>query len=75
MMFLGFDVVNLIVQGFDPFSFATFIGYILAAAAAFGGGYFGVVILRYLTVQIGYIGFAYYSWGAAMFSFILYLIV
>ncbi len=75
VMFLGFDVVNLIVQGFDPFSFATFIGYILAAAAAFCGGYFGVVILRYLTVQIGYIGFAYYSWGAAMFSFVLYLIV
>jgi len=75
VMFVGFDVVNLIVQGFDPISFVTVIGYILAAIASFGGGYFGIVILRYLAVQNGYLGFAYYSWGAAMFSFVLYLIV
>ena len=75
VMFLGFDVVNLIIQGFDPVSLITVVGYILAAAAAFGGGYFGVVILRYLAVQTGYTAFAYYSWGAAMFSFILYLMV
>ena len=75
VMLLGFDIVNLIIQGFDPISVIVLIGYLLAAAAAFAGGYFGIVILRYLTVQIGYTGFAYYSWGAAMFSFILYLIV
>lgn len=74
-MYLGFDIVNLIIQGFDPVSFTVILGYILAAAASFGGGYFGIVIMRYLTVQIGYAGFAYYSWGAAMFSFVLYLIV
>jgi len=75
IMFLGFDVVNLIIQGFDPVTLTTVVGYIVAAAASFGGGYFGVVILRYLAVQIGYTAFAYYSWGAAMFSFILYLMV
>lgn len=75
VMFIGFDVVNLIAQGFDPISFMVILGYLLAAVAAFGGGYFGIVILRYLSVQIGYAGFAYYSWGAAMFSFVLYLIV
>lgn len=74
-MLIGFDIVNLIVQGFDPVSFSVILGYLLAAVAAFGGGYFGIVILRYLSVQIGYAGFAYYSWGAAMFSFVLYLIV
>lgn len=75
VMYIGFDIVNLIIQGFDPISFLVILGYILSAAAAFGGGYFGIVIIRYLTVQIGYTGFAYYSWGAAMFSFVLYLIV
>lgn len=75
VMYIGFDIVNLIIQGFDPVSFSVILGYLLSAAAAFGGGYFGIVIIRYLTVQIGYVGFAYYSWGAAMFSFILYLIV
>lgn len=75
VMFVGFDIVNLFMQGFDPISFAIILGYIISAAAAFAGGYFGIVILRYLTVQVGYTGFAYYSWGAAMFSFVLYLIV
>ena len=75
VLLVGFDIVNLIVQGFDPITFSVFIGYLLAAVAAFGGGYLGVVILRYLTVQTGYASFAYYSWGAAMFSFVLYLIV
>ena len=75
VMFVGFDIVNLFLQGFDPISFAIILGYIISAAAAFAGGYFGIVILRYLTVQVGYTGFAYYSWGAAMFSFVLYLIV
>ena len=74
-VWLGFDIVNLIIQGFDPISFVTVLGYILSAAAAFGGAYPGIVAMRYLTVQIGYAGFAYYSWGAAMFSFVLYLIV
>lgn len=75
ILLLGFDIVNLIVQGFDPVSISIIIGYLLSAGAAFCGGYFSIVIMRYLTVQIGYAGFAYYSWGAALFSFILYLIV
>lgn len=75
VMLIGFDVVNLFIQGFDPVSATVILGYLLAAAAAFGGGYLGIVILRYLSVQIGYACFAYYSWGAAMFSVVLYLIV
>ena len=75
VVWLGFDIVNLIIQGFDPISFITILCYFLSAAAAFGGAYLGVVFMRYLTVRIGYVGFAYYSWGAAMFSFVLYLIV
>lgn len=74
-MFLCFDIVNLIVQGFDPVSFSVIVGYVLSAGSAFIGGYLSIVIVRYLTVQIGYAGFAYYSWGAALFSFVLYLIV
>ena len=74
-LFIGFDIVNLIIQGFDPVSFSVIVGYLLSAAGAFAGGYLGIIFMRYLTVQIGYAGFAYYSWGAAMFSFVLYLIV
>ncbi len=75
VMLIGFDMVNLIVQGFDPISFVVVVGYLLAGLTAFCGGYLGIVCLRYLSVKIGYGSFAYYSWGAAMFSFVLYLIV
>ncbi len=75
LMYTGFDVVNMVIQGIDPITFLTVLGYLLAAISAFAGGYMGVVFLRYLTVKIGYTCFAYYSWGVAMFSFILYLIV
>lgn len=44
------------------------------AAASFGAGYLGVFILRFLSVKAGIGGFAYYCWGAALFTLILYLI-
>lgn len=45
----------------------------LVWAASFGGAYTGIFILRFLAVNAGYSGFAYYSWGLALFTFILYL--
>jgi hypothetical protein len=51
------------------------LGYLVSAIAAFIGGHLGVSLMRYLSVHKGYAGFAYYSWGAAMFAFVLYLIV
>jgi len=49
--------------------------YLLCAAAAFAGTYFGILFLRFLAVRVGFSGFAYYSWGAALFAFILYLTI
>ena len=45
-----------------------------AAAASFLSGSWGIVLLRFLAVKAGYSGFAYYCWGMALFSLILYLI-
>ncbi len=51
------------------------LGYLLAAAAAFGGAYSAIILVRYLAVRIGFSGFTYYSWGLGFACFILYLMI
>lgn len=74
----------LVVCGMDAFALFT-VGAalspivvfqcILAAAASFGGASFGISVMRFLAVRTGFSGFAYYCWGAALFSFLMYLTV
>ena len=71
---LGFDAVHLFSIGIGITGFVGFLTCILSGVAAFIGGYFGVRLVRFLTVQTGFAGCAYYSWGAALFAFVLYLI-
>lgn len=74
VLFLVFDIVNLFIISIGAISFAVIVGYLLSAAAAFCGGYLSIVFIKFVTERSSYSGFAYYSWGAAMFSFVLYLI-
>ena len=60
--------------GMQAVSFGLFMGYILAMGVAFIACYFASVFMRFLSVRTGYSGFAFYSWGLALFSFVLYLI-
>lgn len=69
----GFDVFGLISSGFTLTS--GILGYILTAVGAVCGSYFGIMLMRFLAVKTGFHGFAYYSWGLALFTFILYLTV
>lgn len=69
-----FDIFAVITQGFGIANFREFLGCILSGAAAFGGGFLGVSVLKLALSQSGFSKFAYYSIGAALFSFILYLI-
>lgn len=48
---------------------------ILAAALSFGGAYFAFHLIRYVVNRSETTGFAYYSWGLAVFLFLLYLII
>ena len=72
---IGFDLAALFASGLGGIGAVTLLGYVLAAAAAFGGTYLGIRIMRALAVNIGFSMFAYYSFGAAVFSFMLYLMV
>lgn len=47
---------------------------ILACLAAFGAALVGIKLMRFLAVNVGYESLAYYNWGVAMFTFVIYLI-
>ena len=55
--------------------FVALLIYLLLAAVSFGGAWLGIMLMRYLSVKAGFTGFSYYSWGLALFSFILYLMI
>ena len=71
---IGFDIYALITVGVSV-TFLQFLAWILAGAAAFGAGYLGILFVRFVCVKTELFTFCYYSWGMAVFSFILYLFV
>lgn len=69
------DLAGLIAFGLSGASFAGVFGILTAGIMSFISGYFGVMFVRFLSVKAGFSAFAYYSWGAALFAFILYLAI
>ena len=75
MALIAFDVTAVFAAGVSGITVAAVIRYLVAAAAAFGGAYVGIRAMRMLAVNIGFSIFAFYSFGAALLSFMLYLMV
>lgn len=69
-----FDIYFMIVAGM-ALSAAWLLSGFLAMLIAVPTAYLCITFLRFLSVKIGFSGFAYYSWGMAMFIFILYLTI
>lgn len=72
---IAFDLAAIVAAGVSGITAMALLGYVLAAAAAFGGTYLGIRMMRVLAVNIGFSMFAYYSFGAALLSFMLYLMM
>lgn len=70
---LIYDLLDLISGGFDGLSVIIVLDYLLAAAASFLGSFLAVKLMRSLAGDKGYGCFAYYSWGTALFTFVLSL--
>ncbi len=67
------DILQMFTVGSIPF-WASFITYILSAAGSFLGGYGAIRLAQLVMARVGFFGFAYYSWGTALLSFLLYLL-
>lgn len=55
--------------------FTGFFPYVFAFIGAFIGSYLSIRTMKFMAVKIGFSGFSYYCWGAALFTFLLYLTV
>lgn len=67
------DVFTLFTNGLGVFSFGILIRYLATGLTAFGGCLLGIKIMRILSENHGYSGFAFYCVGLSLFTFILNL--
>lgn len=74
ILFSGMDLVGLFSAANLAEVTGNVLGYFLSACGSFAGGYAGILLMRFLAVKVGFSGFVYYSWGAALFTFVLYLL-
>lgn len=71
---LVLDIVALIAARV-VLTFAMIALGVLYAVLSFVGGWLSVVMMRYLSIKIGFAGFAYYSFALALLMFIFYLVI
>ena len=68
------DVIAMFTVGIGSITVLTLVGYLLSMIFAFVGAYLGVTFIRVLISRSDYSVFAYYDFGLALLSFVLYLI-
>jgi len=73
VLFIILDLISMITVGFGSIGFVAILGYLLSACFSFAAALGGIYLMRFLSVHAGYSVFAFYSWGTALLSFILYL--
>lgn len=68
-----FDVVSIFTAGVAGIGISYLVNCILCGVFTHLGASLSIALLRSVTLRSGIGGFSYYSWGAALFAFILYL--
>lgn len=68
------DIVGVFTIGVGSIGFVTVVGYFLSAGFAFAGTYLAITLMKILIERAQLSGFAYYSFGIALLSFLIYLI-
>lgn len=68
------DLVAIAEQA-PVFNAMVVISTILGAVAAAFGAWLAMILMKVLSQRTGFTGFAYYSWGMALFSFVLFLMI
>ena len=74
VMLILLDFIAMFTVGIGAVTFSAFLGYLISMLTAFIGAYICVNSIRMLISRSDYSGFAYYDFGLALLSVILYLI-
>ena len=69
-----FDMISLFTVGLSGVGFLGFIQFLISGITAFAGAYISMTLIKSVLQKSGVFNFAYYCWGAAILTFILYLI-
>lgn len=75
LVMILFDLIGMFTMGTGVTSFVSVLLCILGAVLSFVGTFGGVTLIRFLSAKVGFAGFGYYSIGAGLLSFFLYLTV
>lgn len=73
LLLLGFDVYSIFALDSGSFEFVFVLKCILSGVCSYFGASLAITLMKSLTAHSGMSGFSYYSLGAALFAFILYL--
>lgn len=68
------DFISIFTVGIGAVTVAVLGGYLVSMLAAFTGAYLAVNTVKMLIMRADYSGFAYYDFGLALLTFVLYLI-
>lgn len=74
LVMILFDIISLFTVGLSGITFWAFIQCLISGVMAFAGAYIAVTLVRNVLQKSGIFNFAYYCWGAAILTFILYLV-
>ena len=70
-----FDLVGMFSVGIGGISFVTILSFMFGSILCFVATFGGITIFRFLSAKVGFAGFGYYSIGAGLLAFFLYLTV
>jgi len=68
-----YALLDLFRSGLGFLSLTVVLCYLLTAVFAFLAAFLSIRMLRSMAESKGYANFAYYSWGLALFTFVLNL--
>ena len=74
LLMISVNLVSMIFGGQSLLLTTGFGGYLLISIFSFVGSYLSVYLMKNIILHRASTVFAYYSWGSALFAFILYLL-
>lgn len=69
-----FDIISMFTVGMSGVTLWAFVQFLISGIMSFAGAYIAVMVVKNAIQKSGIFNFAYYCWGAAILTFILYLI-